>query len=176
MKRCVLKSRPTSRPKDRLIVVSQWMRGLGRGKLWSAATAAAMACRLRVENGAQGQNRTADTRIFNPLLYRLSYLGTPNVGGTGFLGDGSRPVQHPAVNPRRSPFPRGFRGLRGLPGRPEWRSHPSTTGPNRCRRTAWSRRVCTGRWPVCRRWDSQPYPAPASSPAVRDKGRPTTLE
>jgi hypothetical protein len=26
-------------------------------------------------NGAQGQNRTADTRIFNPLLYRLSYLG-----------------------------------------------------------------------------------------------------
>ncbi len=27
-------------------------------------------------DGAQGQNRTADTRIFNPLLYRLSYLGT----------------------------------------------------------------------------------------------------
>ena len=25
--------------------------------------------------GAQGQNRTADTRIFNPLLYQLSYLG-----------------------------------------------------------------------------------------------------
>ena len=25
--------------------------------------------------GAQRQNRTADTRIFNPLLYRLSYLG-----------------------------------------------------------------------------------------------------
>ena len=25
--------------------------------------------------GAQGQNRTADTGIFNPLLYRLSYLG-----------------------------------------------------------------------------------------------------
>ncbi len=25
--------------------------------------------------GAQGRNRTADTRIFNPLLYRLSYLG-----------------------------------------------------------------------------------------------------
>ena len=24
--------------------------------------------------GGQGQNRTADTRIFNPLLYRLSYL------------------------------------------------------------------------------------------------------
>gem|GEM_PF-2604667 len=27
------------------------------------------------EDGAQGQNRTADTRIFSPLLYRLSYLG-----------------------------------------------------------------------------------------------------
>ena len=27
-------------------------------------------------NGAQGRNRTSDTRIFNPLLYQLSYLGT----------------------------------------------------------------------------------------------------
>ena len=25
--------------------------------------------------GAEGQNRTADTGIFSPLLYRLSYLG-----------------------------------------------------------------------------------------------------
>ena len=33
--------------------------------------------RLRglVSCGAQRQNRTADTRIFSPLLYRLSYLG-----------------------------------------------------------------------------------------------------
>ena len=29
----------------------------------------------RKGNGAQGQNRTADTGIFSPLLYRLSYLG-----------------------------------------------------------------------------------------------------
>jgi hypothetical protein len=28
---------------------------------------------LSSDNG-QGQNRTADTRIFSPLLYRLSYL------------------------------------------------------------------------------------------------------
>ena len=28
-----------------------------------------------LRNRAQGQNRTADTRIFSPLLYRLSYLG-----------------------------------------------------------------------------------------------------
>src|SRR5690625_988697 len=27
--------------------------------------------------GAQRRNRTTDTRIFNPLLYRLSYLGVP---------------------------------------------------------------------------------------------------
>ena len=26
--------------------------------------------------GAQRRNRTTDTRIFSPLLYRLSYLGT----------------------------------------------------------------------------------------------------
>ena len=28
-----------------------------------------------VDDGAQGRNRTADTGIFNPLLYQLSYLG-----------------------------------------------------------------------------------------------------
>jgi hypothetical protein len=28
-----------------------------------------------VKNGARRQNRTADTGIFNPLLYRLSYPG-----------------------------------------------------------------------------------------------------
>ena len=27
-------------------------------------------------NGAQTRNRTKDTRIFSPLLYQLSYLGT----------------------------------------------------------------------------------------------------
>ena len=27
-------------------------------------------------NGGQTQNRTGDTRIFNPLLYRLSYLAS----------------------------------------------------------------------------------------------------
>jgi hypothetical protein len=36
-------------------------------------------------NGAQGRNRTTDTRIFSPLLYQLSYLGvlnfTPVAGG-----------------------------------------------------------------------------------------------
>ena len=31
--------------------------------------------KLLILNGAQGRNRTTDTRIFSPLLYRLSYLG-----------------------------------------------------------------------------------------------------
>ena len=30
---------------------------------------------IKAECGAQRRNRTADTGIFNPLLYRLSYLG-----------------------------------------------------------------------------------------------------
>ena len=42
-------------------------------------------------DGAQRRNRTTDTRIFNPLLYRLSYLGNKlrrNVGAylIGFGG------------------------------------------------------------------------------------------
>ena len=32
------------------------------------------------DRGAQGRNRTADTGIFNPLLYQLSYLGAGSAG------------------------------------------------------------------------------------------------
>jgi hypothetical protein len=31
-------------------------------------------------NGGQGRNRTTDTRIFNPLLYQLSYLAAVGNG------------------------------------------------------------------------------------------------
>ena len=34
-------------------------------------------CFKRGINGARDRNRTSDTRIFNPLLYQLSYSGTP---------------------------------------------------------------------------------------------------
>ncbi len=34
-----------------------------------------------VVDGAERRNRTTDTRIFSPLLYRLSYLGFPFGGG-----------------------------------------------------------------------------------------------
>jgi hypothetical protein len=30
---------------------------------------------INLHDGAEGQNRTADTGIFSPLLYQLSYLG-----------------------------------------------------------------------------------------------------
>jgi hypothetical protein len=36
-----------------------------------------MACE---RNGARGRNRTNDTRIFNPLLYQLSYPGMGSEG------------------------------------------------------------------------------------------------
>jgi hypothetical protein len=42
-------------------------------RLRSAATS--FDTREQFENGAQGRNRTTDTRIFSPLLYQLSYLG-----------------------------------------------------------------------------------------------------
>jgi hypothetical protein len=38
-------------------------------------------------SGAQRRNRTADTGIFNPLLYRLSYLGTAASGSSGTVLD-----------------------------------------------------------------------------------------
>ena len=34
----------------------------------------AKACGPFLYSGGQGRNRTTDTRIFNPLLYQLSYL------------------------------------------------------------------------------------------------------
>ncbi len=38
------------------------------------------------ENGARDRNRTSDTRIFNPLLYQLSYPG--NVAPEGAKSGG----------------------------------------------------------------------------------------
>ena len=39
--------------------------------------------RLRIRRGASDRNRTNDTRIFSPLLYRLSYRGKKWRPGTG---------------------------------------------------------------------------------------------
>ncbi len=54
-------------------------------------------------NGASGQNRTADTRIFSPLLYRLSYRGKmatlngfePSISAV--TGRHVRPLHHRAI-------------------------------------------------------------------------------
>ena len=45
--------------------------------------------RSGVVNGAQSRNRTSDTRIFNPLLYQLSYLGSRFVILRGVPGVGA---------------------------------------------------------------------------------------
>ena len=37
-------------------------------------------CELFLNHGGRGRNRTADTGIFNPLLYQLSYSATCFVG------------------------------------------------------------------------------------------------
>ncbi len=48
---------------------------------------------LTCENGSgQGQNRTADTRIFSAVLYRLSYLTT----GSLQPERSTRAARHPA--------------------------------------------------------------------------------
>ena len=39
--------------------------------------------RLKIRRGASDRNRTNDTRIFSPLLYRLSYRGKKWRPGTG---------------------------------------------------------------------------------------------
>src|SRR5438445_5372720 len=43
----------------------------------------------------QGQNRTADTRIFSPLLYQLSYLAGSNENSSATTGSASGGVNKP---------------------------------------------------------------------------------
>ena len=55
--------------------------------------------------GGRGQNRTADTRIFSPLLYQLSYPAEGRVLGRKALGVSSA-CRHPALrnaHPGQSP-------------------------------------------------------------------------
>jgi hypothetical protein len=42
--------------------------------------------KISVLDGARDRNRTSDTRIFNPLLYQLSYPGTHLVAGVYEIG------------------------------------------------------------------------------------------
>ena len=68
----------------------------------------------RYWNGAQGRNRTTDTRIFSPLLYRLSYLGLPSEGG--LVEKPPRLVQRGAGEKRPRPVAEKNPGRRQRPG------------------------------------------------------------
>ena len=46
-------------------------------------------------SGAWGRIRTTDTRIFNPLLYQLSYPGALRRAGAGSIGERMQGVQRP---------------------------------------------------------------------------------
>ena len=46
---------------------------------------------LAERGGAQGRNRTTDTRIFSPLLYQLSYLGIRGIRSRDALAGEWRP-------------------------------------------------------------------------------------
>jgi hypothetical protein len=56
--------------------------------------------------GGQGRNRTVDTRIFNPLLYQLSYLATSccpvKASGGGIIANSpvlAKEISHPCLTP-----------------------------------------------------------------------------
>ncbi len=67
---------------QRAISSSKWAGMAPPCLAWFGDVASMMDAELRKcawiwsENGGQGVNRTLDTRIFSPLLYRLSYLPT----------------------------------------------------------------------------------------------------
>ncbi len=58
------------------------------------------------QGGAEGQNRTADTRIFSPLLYQLSYLGLCATCRAGHYMLFRASSQHMATHTRVAPTSR----------------------------------------------------------------------
>src|SRR3954452_21865510 len=69
------------------------------------------------KNGAQGRNRTSDTGIFSPLLYRLSYLG-PSCCREVLYGPAAYRETHPGCPERAA-------DLSPRPGRARRRSRAS---------------------------------------------------
>ena len=53
-----------------------------------AFIAAPVSSLFSVRDGGQGRDRTADTRIFSPLLYQLSYLAIPCIAPGSALREG----------------------------------------------------------------------------------------
>ena len=58
--------------------------------------------------GAQGRNRTSDTRIFNPLLYQLSYLGVLRKGCSPQAQGVLYTIRPLFVNTKLQKYPRNF--------------------------------------------------------------------
>jgi hypothetical protein len=53
------------------MMINGWYYGSNVKKLWMSVKKERQ---REAQTSGQGQNRTADTRLFRPLLYRLSYL------------------------------------------------------------------------------------------------------
>jgi hypothetical protein len=67
------------------------------------------------QSGGRGRNRTNDTRIFNPLLYQLSYpapIGIPSIEGARIRTAGPQAVKPEFL--QTDDFP-GFCGTRQRP-------------------------------------------------------------
>ena len=62
---------------------------LGKVALYQMSYARRMRS-LLTTHGASGRNRTNDTRIFNPLLYQLSYRGISDIRDIRRNGDPER--------------------------------------------------------------------------------------
>src|SRR5438876_1191977 len=55
-----------------------YLTGITNGSARAASNRSLSVHRRTRKSNGQGQNRTADTRIFSPLLYQLSYLARPS--------------------------------------------------------------------------------------------------
>ena len=110
-------------------------------------------------DGGQGRNRTADTGIFNPLLYRLSYLAEAMEGAALQAKPGIKPAPGPAVKPILPLLPQARVG-RG--------PTPAFSGPDSGRRSlpAWWRRPRRRTSPSLPRGTSAPW-APSGSAGTR---------
>ncbi len=102
-------------------------------------------------DGAQGRNRTTDTRIFSPLLYRLSYLGLSrlklascHVPVLAMLRIAPLLFRPPIVDWRRS----GLKKLRFLPASPAG-PHPTELPGPITTKTGILPRPCVGNAPHC---------------------------
>ena len=67
---------------DSLRVLSNAATSMRRGKAYARTKLTELLIRLE-NDGARDRNRTSDTRIFNPLLYQLSYPGNGAEGPPG---------------------------------------------------------------------------------------------